>query len=361
MTELLACNFDEASGDVVDYSGQGNGWTLNNGGTRTADGAGHGVDGADGAGRSLTKNTTGLVQVASPAYGQTTARTAMFWMKNDGNSVWWFRFYIVGDDTGSFGLYRLSGNLTLRLRKGGSNTNTAVAWTGDGDWHHFAITYDGSNGRLYIDGTLVATSATVTAPLDSADSIEVMESSLDQWMDELRIFDEALDQPTIASLMDTPPGSGPPSASGTVNLAASGALSVSGVARRSGTVTLSASAGLAGAGSKTTAGAASLAGTAALSASGVRRAAGGVLLGAAGVLTAAGAKTTRAARTLAAAAGLTPAGTSRRSGTVTLSATAALSAGSAPESPDVPPARTFAVPAESRVFTVPAETRTWEA
>lgn len=224
MAQELAFNFDEASGDVVDYSGNGRNWALNNNALRTTDGQGHleGTTGSNGPGRALTKLGTGMIQVASPAVGQTATRSFAFWLKGQGNGVWWFRFYISADDTGAFGLYLLGGNLTLRLRKGGANTNTAVAWSDDGAWHHYAATYDGTNARLYIDGALAATSAAVTAPLDAANSIQVMESSLDQYMDDLRVYSNVLTLAEVQAIRASAPPDTSEANEGTLNLAIGG-------------------------------------------------------------------------------------------------------------------------------------------
>lgn len=353
MALLAAYNFDETSGDVIDHGGA-NDWTLNTGAQRTTGDGGHTDEG-------LTKLGAGLATVASPAFGQTSARTFMFWLKGSGNAVWVLRWYVTADDTGSWGLYILSGNVNLRLRKGGSNTNITTPFPGDGLWHHYAGTYDGTNSRLYLDGTLVATSGTVTAPLDSADSIQVLETSLTtQTMDDLRIYDEALDQATIASLMDTPVGSAPPSASGTVNLAASAALSVSGQKSAAGTVTLAASAALQVLGSKTVSGSAGLAAAAALQAGGVKAGVGSAALSAVGALQAGGVHAGAGVVGLLAGAVLVPAGASVRAGLVTLAATARITAGATPEPSTTPAGRIYTTPAESRVYTVPAESRVME-
>lgn len=232
MALLAAYNFDEASGNALDRSGNGRDITLNAGAQR--DPSGH-------TNAGLTKLGAGISTIAAPAFGQTTNRTFMFWLKGQGNAVWWIRWYVTADDTGAWGLYLLSGNLTLRLRKGGSNTNTSVPWTDDGAWHHYAATYDGTNARLYKDGTLVATSAAVLAPLDTANEIQMLETSLTtQTVDDLRIYDEALTQPQIASLMATPVPDGSASVVGTLNLAASAGLTAGGTAHRRGTLNLGA-------------------------------------------------------------------------------------------------------------------------
>lgn len=192
---LASWSFDEASGTVLDYSGNGHSWTLNNGAIRQT---GHTNSG-------MSKNNVGFPVAADPVFGQTTARTFMFWLQGAGNGTWWFRFYAIGDDTGTWGLYNLGGTLNLRMRKSGSNTNTQFAFPSDGEWHHYAGTYDGTNARLYIDGNLVATSATLTAPLDSADRIELLEGSVtSQTIDDIRIFDVALSEAEIETWMATP-------------------------------------------------------------------------------------------------------------------------------------------------------------
>lgn len=201
MPLLAAYNFDEASGNVLDVSGNGHDWTLNTGAQRNA--SGHTLGG-------LTKLGAGTATLAATPFGQTTARTFMFWMQGAGNAVWWLRWYATTPDTGTWGLYNLSGTVNLRIRKGSTNTNITVAFPGDGLYHHYAGTYDGSVSRLYLDGTLAATSGTVTAPLDTADLIDCMETSLTtQTMDDVRIYDEALTQPQIAALMAIPVVAGP--------------------------------------------------------------------------------------------------------------------------------------------------------
>lgn len=351
MALLAAYNFDETSGNVLDHSGNARDWTLNTGAQRTTGDGGHTDEG-------LTKLGAGLATIASPAFGQTTARTFMFWMKGQGNAVWWLRFYITSPDTGAWGLYLLGGNLTLRLRKGGANTNTTVAWTDDGAWHHYAGTYDGSVARLYKDATLVATSGTVTAPLDTADSIQVLETSLTtQTMDDLRIYDEALTQPQIATLMSSPVGSSPPAFSGTVTLSATAAAAVSGAKASARTVGLAASAAVSQSGVKAAARAAALAAGAALSPSGVRATSRTLGLAATTTLATAGARAGAVVAGLPAGAVLSTAGSSARAGVVALHAAATLTARQPIDVGPAPLERTYTVPAESRVLTVPAESR----
>jgi concanavalin A-like lectin/glucanase superfamily protein len=195
VTPIASFSFDEPSGIVVDYSGNGREWSLNNNAIRAT---GH-------TGNGLAKNDVGFPVLASPAFGQTDNRTFMFWMQGQGNSTWIFRFYIISEDTGAWGLYNIGGILNLRLRIGGVNTNTQFPFPLDEAWHHYAFTYDGANAKFYIDGILVATSVTALGPLDSGDRIELMEGSLtSQVLDDIRIFDQTLDGPEIVSYMNKP-------------------------------------------------------------------------------------------------------------------------------------------------------------
>lgn len=198
MTLLAAFSFDETTGDVLDHSGNGRDWTLNNGAIRSA--TGHTLGG-------LTKNGTSMPVVASPSYVGSSVWSFMFWRRGLGNAVWWLRLYNSAADTGS-GILDTGGGSLFRLRlrtTSGNVETTTISAPGDGLWHHYAGTYDGANGRLYIDGVLVGTTGTATAPLAGVDRIDMMEFSLDDaFVDDLRFYDETLDQATIESLMNTP-------------------------------------------------------------------------------------------------------------------------------------------------------------
>lgn len=71
-------------------------------------------------------------------------------------------------------------------------------------WHHVAYTYDGSTHRLYVDGSLAATSTqTLTAgSVTSArvGSYETLDEMYDGLVDDLRIYDLALTTAEIAAL-----------------------------------------------------------------------------------------------------------------------------------------------------------------
>jgi hypothetical protein len=79
--------------------------------------------------------------------------------------------FSVNDGAGGDGLLlwvrNTSGTVQNRITftAGGSQVIGYVAAT-DGDWHHLALTYDGTDARAYVDGSLVATAAAApNAPL----------------------------------------------------------------------------------------------------------------------------------------------------------------------------------------------------
>lgn len=200
MTDPVAAySFDEASGAVLDRTGNGHDWTLNNGAIRDAGGHTNG---------GLTKNAVGMPVVASTSFIGSTAWTFMFWRRRastGGAAVWWLRLNNTSEGTGS-GLLDLGSGLQLRVRKSGSpNATTAVTVPAGTGWHHYAATYNGTNGRLYIDGVLVATSASVTAPLTTVNVIDMMEfTTANEFWDDLRFWTSALDVTEINTWMNTP-------------------------------------------------------------------------------------------------------------------------------------------------------------
>lgn len=213
MTSQLECNFDEASGDVLDYSGANHGFPLNNSLLRTA--AGTGVDATtgttSGTGKGLSRlggaGSMGLI--TNTPFVSPSSWSFGFWQQNPGDGVWWFRLYNIGLDSGS-GLLNVGGALRLRI-KAASGSNFEVSTSppaADNSWHYYAGTYDGTNGRFYIDGSLIGTTASVTTPA-AIDRIDIAEHTVSGFvMDEFRIADNVWDLSTVQALKITPVGSG---------------------------------------------------------------------------------------------------------------------------------------------------------
>jgi hypothetical protein len=198
VTLLAAYNFDEASGAVIDVTGNAHDITLT--GTSTRDPVGHTSKGL--------KQTTSETSTTLTPFGQTANRTIMAWIKSAA-AVADGRFFEFVDTTPESTWEFLFRDTAWHLQAWNASTFGRATTTRptDGLWHHFAGTYDGTNLRLYKDGVLAATTA-LTAPLrTTATVINVMNAtSTDMVFDDVRLYDAALDITTINTLMGTPVG-----------------------------------------------------------------------------------------------------------------------------------------------------------
>ena len=87
--------------------------------------------------------------VAVPAQGSVEV-----WFKSTSLSDVGFIGWLDGTANGTMMLYS-AGGLSVSFYAGTAET-TAVVTVNDGAWHHAVGTYDGTDGRLYVDGDLVA-------------------------------------------------------------------------------------------------------------------------------------------------------------------------------------------------------------
>jgi Concanavalin A-like lectin/glucanases superfamily len=213
---LSAFNFDEGTGTLAADSVGSRDITVVSPGNWEA--AGHTNSAFNGAG--------GVRTVPSHAGLETASRTLMFWARAAGSvgSQWLVQFYITAPDTAAWGIGWIGGNLFMRARVGGVNTNLTTPIVDEMTWHHFALTYDGVTLRGYRDAVQFS-SAPLTGTVDLADVVRITDTTSDL-IDDLRFFDEALDQATIETFMDTPvPPEEQPSggSAATVQVAAVGA------------------------------------------------------------------------------------------------------------------------------------------
>lgn len=105
----------------------------------------------------------------------------------------------------------IDGNLRVEV-SGGYKIGTTII--NDGAWHHVAVTWsdDGTpnveDALLYVDGVLEAISATNPnvihsgggAPIDVNLGDSVIHRSWDGWLDDMRVYDEALDADAILAI-----------------------------------------------------------------------------------------------------------------------------------------------------------------
>ncbi len=207
--------FDEGSGTTATDVAHGNDGTIS-GATYT----GGGVDAAPISGNvdALHFASSGdLVRVSDDALLRPAKVTVSVWARNDGTPTTYD--YILAKTLdggkasyalytgGSAGLFFYASDTTFHL----SDNAGASIW--DGSWHHIAGTYDGSDVRLFVDGSEIGTAnagpsaiaygTTVFSGDLSIGSYGNTFSPLADWrgdIDEVKIYDRALSGDEIISL-----------------------------------------------------------------------------------------------------------------------------------------------------------------
>lgn len=196
MTLLYAYSFDEASGTVLDYSGNGRSFTLTGNTVRST--VGH-------TDKGLTQTSAGIQ--AGPAITglNTTARTTMAWVKlSAADPAWVLEYHRTTEDTGVWGFLNLSGTFRFRA-KNSAGTAFEVNITPDvGNWHHLAATHDGTTLKVYRDGTLIGSGLSMPFPVWDADDVRILDGSGATVVDDPRYYDTVLSGSEIAALMTVP-------------------------------------------------------------------------------------------------------------------------------------------------------------
>lgn len=195
-TPIASYDFDEATGTTASDS---------SGSRHLAVVAGNWATGHTGTGLS---SAGGVVTVPSKAGLETAQRTLMFWAKYPdvgGSWRWPVEFFVSAADTCAWGIMPAngSGNLYARIRIGGVNTNIELASSAYTDWHHYAITYDGTTFRAYRDGVQVGSQA-VSGTIDTADAVRIHAYGGANVIDDLRFYNTALTVTQIQDLMAVP-------------------------------------------------------------------------------------------------------------------------------------------------------------
>ena len=219
---VAAYAFDEGSGtSVADVSGNGNTGTIANA-TWTSSGK---------YGSALTFNgTNARVNIPNTTALQLTGgMTLEAWVNPTTVSNAWRDVIYKGNDNyyleaTSTGGSAPDGGGTFGGR--GADIKGAAALT-RAIWSHIALTYDGSNLRLYVNGAQVATQARTGAITTSTNQLQIGGDSIyGQYfsgaIDEVRVYNRALSAAEVQTDMSTPLGGGgttdtqPPTAPGSL-------------------------------------------------------------------------------------------------------------------------------------------------
>ncbi len=225
---VAAYGLDEGSGTTVtDQSGNGNNGTIANatwvagkyGNALSFNGSNSWVTVADSNSLDLTTGMTVEAWVNPSALGA-AYRTVVF-KEQTGNEV----FSLYGAQSGSGQVP--TGEAFIGGYKNASGTSALAL----NSWTHLAESYDGSSLRLYVNGTLVATTAAPGALTVSNGALRIGGNNI--WgeyfaglIDEVRVYNRALSAAEIQTDMATPItpiDTQPPTAP--ANLSATGALS----------------------------------------------------------------------------------------------------------------------------------------
>lgn len=201
---------DEASGALLDSSGNGRNVTLTGNNTRTAVGGGYTYGGT-------MPNSKGLMQTAADTLTafngamtpfNTTSRTVMFWAKQPGaNPSHIVEYYNSANDTGVFTWLLLSSVFRFRAKDSSNNVYERNLTSAPTVFHHYCATHDGTNIKVYVDATQVGANVSMPVAVWNADAIRIFDQAgSTPVVDDLRIFNTALTQAEISTWMSTPVG-----------------------------------------------------------------------------------------------------------------------------------------------------------
>lgn len=197
MNRLAAWNFDEASGDVLDVSGNEHNFPLVAPNIRTN--SGH-------TDKGLTQSGSDSFSVPGSILDalKTPSRTICAWIQETEPITGWVgQLYVSSIDSGSWGILFLSGQWHIQARNSSGFVRASVARPTDSLFHHIAGTYDGTNVKLYLDGVLVATQS-LSGPLRTdADDLRVLQNSTSSIVvDDLQYFDVDLSPAEVLEAME---------------------------------------------------------------------------------------------------------------------------------------------------------------
>jgi chitodextrinase len=204
---VAAYSFDQGSGTTApDASGSGNTGTLTNGPTWSSAGKYGGAVSFDGVNDSVTVADSASLDL-------TSGMTLEAWVR-PATTGWPYRTVLMKEQTGNlvYALYLTDATRPLSTAITGGIERIAQSGTAltANTWVHLASTYDGTNLRLYVNGTLVTTTAATGAITVSTGALRIGANSI--WteeafaglVDEVRVYNRALTAAEVASDMNAP-------------------------------------------------------------------------------------------------------------------------------------------------------------
>ncbi len=217
---VLHLSFDKAESPVADQSGCENHGTLHNarhvekgcvGGACHLDGRGDYVNIANSETLEIRETLTIAVWVKLDSFAPGGYGNEEGHIVKKGNPLWWNPAYGLGYRKGSRRAKFVIGHPTRPTTRGGADLYSDTLLRA-GRWHHLAGTYDGKTARLYIDGRLdvekkyTGKIRTDRAPvmlgggrLGSTTGFS-NHFAITGTVDELRIYDRALEPEEVAAL-----------------------------------------------------------------------------------------------------------------------------------------------------------------
>lgn len=211
MTRLAWYTADEASGALLDASGNGNNIALSGVLARTAAGGGYTYGGAAPNSKGITQTSAFAVSAGPPvALVQTGAYTMCAWVKRTSAQDGWILTGQTGG-SGDRGVLFLSGAVQSRCKNGAGLAFTASGTEPTlGTWFFIATVCTGTVLRLFMNSggsaVQIGSDVTVTSGVrtTSTDSNLLVDCGPETVIDGAQYFDAALNAAQLTAIMNTP-------------------------------------------------------------------------------------------------------------------------------------------------------------
>jgi hypothetical protein len=205
---VAAFNFDAVVGGVVpDLTGNGHDFALPVSCTLEAGLDDHAI-----------RHSSAAADSGGPAiFGQTAHRTLMIDIVRTSNSdAWVAEMKNMSEGTGVWG-FLFSGSSVQARAKDPSNSATfaSAVVPASGTRYQLAMTYDGTNIRLFFNGVQQAITAFAGPIWTSADAFQLFDvASTETMIDNMRVYDVALSAAELAALVGVPVAAPAPATGG---------------------------------------------------------------------------------------------------------------------------------------------------